>query len=91
MQRTTRMRSQAIAAASACFVSMASAIAQPATAATKRHIFLHEATDSILAFGRKPGESVTPADLLSTEIHLHGRGIADEPLESLLRGMPATK
>ncbi len=34
MHRTTRMRSQAITAASACFVSMASAIAQPATAAT---------------------------------------------------------
>lgn len=64
---------------------------QPATAATKRHIFLHEPTDSILAFGRRPSESVTPADLLSTEIHLHGRGIADEALESLLRGMSAIK
>lgn len=64
---------------------------QPATPATKRHIFLHEPTDSILAFGRKPNESVTPADLLSTEIHLHGRGIADEALESLLRGMSAAK
>ena len=38
-----------------------------------------------------PSESVTPADLMSTEIHLHVRGIADEALESLLRGMSAIK
>ena len=64
---------------------------QPATTATKRHIFFHEPTDTVLAFGREAGESVTPADMLSTEVHLHGRGIADEPLESLLCGVAVNK
>ena len=53
-------------------------------AVTNRHVFCHAPTDTILAFGRQTGELVTPADMLSTEVHLHARGISEEPLESLL-------
>jgi hypothetical protein len=56
----------------------------PGAAATNRHVFCHEPTDTILAFGRQTGELVTPADMLSTEVHLHARGISEEPIESLL-------
>ena len=57
---------------------------QPGAAATNRHVFCHVPTDTVLAFGRQTGELVTPADMLSTEVHLHARGISEEPLESLL-------
>ncbi len=57
---------------------------QPTAAATNRHVFCHAPTDTILAFGRQTGELVTAADMLSTEVHLHARGISEEPLESLL-------
>ncbi len=30
------------------------------------------------------GRVGNPADMLSTEVHLHARGISEEPLESLL-------
>ena len=56
----------------------------PTAAATNRHVFCHAPTDTILAFGRHPGELATPADMLSTEVHLHARGITEESLESLL-------
>ena len=56
----------------------------PAAAATNRHVFCHAPTDTILAFGRHPGELATAADMLSTEVHLHARGITEESLESLL-------
>ena len=56
----------------------------PTAAATNRHVFYHASTDTILAFGRHPGDLVTPADMLSTEVHLHARGITEESLESLL-------
>lgn len=52
-------------------------------------IFFHAPTDTILAFGRKHDDVVTPADILSTEVHLHGRGIVDEPLESLIEAAPS--
>ena len=52
-------------------------------------VFFHEATDTILAFCRENDELVTPADVLSTEVHLHGKGIVDEPLESLVQAIPA--
>lgn len=55
---------------------------------TRQHVFLHKQSDTILAFGRESKESVTSADMLSTEVHLHARGIADQPLESLLNTMP---
>jgi hypothetical protein len=56
----------------------------PTAAATNRHVFCHAPTDTILAYGRHPGELVTAADMLSTEVHLNARGISDERLESLL-------
>jgi hypothetical protein len=54
-------------------------------------VFFHEQTDAILAFCRKPHEAVTPADILSTEVHLQSRKIVDESLETLLRTMPVAK
>ena len=55
------------------------------TAATKdQRVYCHAPTGTILAFGRHPGDLVTPADMLSTEIHLHARGITEDSLESLL-------
>lgn len=56
----------------------------PTAAATNRHIFCHASTDTILAFGRHSDEMVTPADMLSTKVHLHARGITEESLELLL-------
>lgn len=56
----------------------------PTAAFTNRHVFCHAPTDTILAFGRHSGELATPADMLSTEVHLHARGITEESLESLL-------
>ena len=54
------------------------------TAATKnQHVYCHVPSDTILAFARHPGELATPADMLSTEVHLHVRGITEESLESL--------
>lgn len=46
--------------------------------------FIHDDTGSILLYRGAAGETIRPADLLSTEVHLHARGIIDEPLESLL-------
>ena len=40
-------------------------------------------TGEFEAFARHPGELATPADMLSTEVHLHVRGITEESLESL--------
>ena len=57
---------------------------QPTAATERQHVYLHAPTDTILAFGRHPGDLVTPADMLSTEVHLHARGITEESLESLL-------
>lgn len=39
----------------------------------------------ILAFGRDAKEAVTPAYPLSADIHLQGKGIVEQPLESLLQ------
>jgi hypothetical protein len=52
-------------------------------------VFFHEQTDTILAFSRDSDELVTPADMLSTEVHLHGKGIVDEPLQCLVGAIPA--
>lgn len=53
--------------------------------------FVHVATDTWLLFGRLTNVEVTSADLLSTEVHLHGKGITDQPLESLLSDSLVTK
>jgi hypothetical protein len=47
-------------------------------------IFFHAETNTLLAFKRREEELVTAADLLSTEVHLHSKGIIHEPLEALL-------
>jgi len=57
--------------------------------ATGPRVFFHEPTDTILAFCRENDALVTPADMLSTEVHLHGKGIVDESLESLVHAIPA--
>lgn len=57
----------------------------PSESPAAPRVFHHAETDTILAFGRKAGELVTPADLLSADVHLQGKGIVDQPLESLLR------
>lgn len=55
----------------------------------RRHIFVHESTDCLLAFGRENTEPITPADMLSTDVHLRARGVIDRPLEALLNALPA--
>lgn len=60
---------------------------QKRSSESSTRIFFHAPTDTILAFGRKHNEVVTPADILSTEVHLHGRGIAEQSLESLHNAM----
>lgn len=52
-------------------------------ASRRRHVFFHEETDTILAFGRASDEPVTPADILSTDVHLHAKGIVDRPIAAL--------
>ncbi len=47
-------------------------------------VFFHVETDTLLAFNRGKDETVTSADLLSTEVHLHSKGIIQETLESML-------
>lgn len=64
---------------------------RPGKVAAKPRVFLHEKTDTILAFSRETNESVTSADMLSTEVHLHARGIAEQPLELLLTTMSVDK
>ena len=46
--------------------------------------FVHPETDAVLLFRRPVDDPVTSADMLSTEVHLHGKGITDQTLESLL-------
>lgn len=57
---------------------------QPTAANENQHVYCHAPTDTILAFGRHPGDLATPADMLSTAVHLHARGITEESLDSLL-------
>jgi hypothetical protein len=46
--------------------------------------FTHAQTNTVLLFRRAANEQVTPADTLSTEVHLQGKGIITEPLETVL-------
>ena len=46
--------------------------------------FTHDQTDTVLLFRRATTDQVTPADALSTEVHLQGKGIIAEPLDALL-------
>ncbi len=56
----------------------------PSTAGKEPRVFVHAATDTVLLFRDAPGETVTPADRLSTEVHLHANSIVDQSLDSLL-------
>lgn len=56
----------------------------PSKAGNEPRIFVHATTDTVLLFRDAPGETVTPADMLSTEVHLHANNIVDQSLESLL-------
>jgi hypothetical protein len=46
--------------------------------------FVHPETDAVLLFRRPVDDPVTSADMLSTEVHLQGKGITDQTLEVLL-------
>ena len=60
----------------------------PGKAHPQARVFFHEPTDTILAFARDPDEQVTPADTLSTDVHLQAKGIADQSLASLVAASP---
>lgn len=61
-------------------------IGPPAT-----RLFVHAPTDTILPFRRSHSDEITSADILSTEVHLQGKGIIDQPIESLLEAAPVRK
>ncbi len=53
-------------------------------ASSQYSVFFHQQTDTILAFARPIDEPITPADMLSTEVHLQAKGITDQALDALL-------
>lgn len=59
--------------------------------AAEPRAFIHERTDTVLLFRNTPADSVSPADILSTEVHLQGKGIAEQPLESLMSAIASSK
>ena len=54
-------------------------------------MFVHDATETVLLFRNANDESLSEADLLSAEVHLHANNLVEGPLESLLGAMPASK
>ena len=60
------------------------------TAGSEPRAFVHESTDTILLYRNAPTDWVSAADVLSTEVHLRGKGIVDQPLETLMRDMPVS-
>lgn len=50
-------------------------------------VFVHNKTDTVMLFRKAVDELVTPADILSTEVRLHAKNIADQPLQVLLAQM----
>ena len=54
-------------------------------------VFVDDETDTVLLFRNATSETVSPADILSTEVHLHANNIVNQPLESLLSAMPINK
>lgn len=55
---------------------------------SRPRVFFHQQSDTILAYARGSDEPITPADMLSTEVHLQVRGITDQPLDTLLTTDP---
>ena len=54
-------------------------------------VFVHDATETVLLFRNTTSKFVTPADVLSTEVHLHANNIWDQSLGSLLSAEPVMK
>ena len=54
-------------------------------------VFVHDSTETVLLFRNATSELVSPADVLSTQVHLHANNILDQSLESLLSTMPVMK
>ncbi len=54
-------------------------------------VFFHEPTETILLFRNKGSQEVSPADILSTEVHLQAKGIVRQPLESLFSSLTVNK
>lgn len=54
-------------------------------------VFIHDPTETVLMFRNATGETVSPADVLSTEVHLHAGNIVNQSLESLVGDMPVNK
>lgn len=54
----------------------------------KPRVFVHPSTDAVLMFRNAESEVVSPADVLSTEVHLHANALASQPLESLVGTQP---
>lgn len=50
-------------------------------------VFVHDKTDTVMLFRKAADELVSPADILSTEVRLHAKNIADQPLHVLLEQM----
>ena len=50
-------------------------------------VFVHDKTDTVMLFRKAIDELVSPADILSTEVRLHAKNIADQPLQVLLEQM----
>ena len=50
-------------------------------------VFVHTATDTVLLFRNAPCDIVTPADMMSTEVHLHANKIIEHSLESLVNAV----
>ena len=73
----------------ALLVSLGFEEESPAGAARKApRVFVHEPTETVLMFRNATGEAVSPADVLSTEVHLQARNLVDQSLESLVRAQP---
>lgn len=50
-------------------------------------VFVHDKTDTIMLYRKSATGFVSPADLLSTEVRLHAKNIADQTLETLYEQM----
>ncbi len=54
-------------------------------------MFVHDSTETVLLFRNTTSKFVSPADVLSTEVHLHANNILDQSLESLLGAEPVMR
>lgn len=54
-------------------------------------VFVHDSTDTVLLYRNTTSKLVSPADVLSTEVHLHANNLMDQSLESMLSAEPVMK